>query len=415
MSFTSPVLIMGTGVSGLAFAQGLLKANIPFRLFERDSALNLRSQGYRVRINEVGIAALTSVLTPELYLRLEATCAHTATGGHNGVGPLAVLNALTGQESERPQQFGRGRPKENVDPLTVDRTVLRSVLSRGLEDYVEFGKEFLSYQKSPMGVAVRFSDGCEVQGSLLVGADGARSRVKRQLVPEDALVDTEGRWVYGKTTLTPELTEKFNEVSLKGLTVIQDHTKGLPFTLLLEPVRFKDNEFRSELPEDYIYWVLGSRKDIIGMDDTALMALSAEEAAVFSQKITSHWHPSFHPLFALQDAAQTSILRIASARPEIAIWDSSNSVTLIGDAIHVMSPSAGVGATTALRDAAMLSQILRDEGLSAQSLGKYEATMRQYAGEAIEMSVMGGKFLFGMQSFEELKPLDVLSKQGQQV
>ena len=419
MAIQQPILILGAGISGLALAQGLSKSNIPFRIYERDTHFNLRAQGYRVRIVGSGIEALQTVLPPALYSRLEASCAINA---HGGVGTNTKLDALSAEEIENffgkagppsmgghsgiggPGTGGPGiqKPKGSPQPLNADRMVLRSVLMRGLEEHVEFGKEFSAYEITPSGVIIRFSDGSEAQGSLLVGADGASSRVRKQFVPQLDLMDTEGRFFYGKSTLTTELEANFNQRCLKGMSVIQDRTGDVPTTLLLEPVRFKDNEFRKDLPKDYIYWVLLARKGVQGMTDSELFGLPNAESAALATKLTSHWHPSFHALFEHQDAAQTSLLRIISAHPDIPVWETSSRVTLIGDAAHVMSPTAGIGATTALRDAAMLAEVLSEEGITEESVGRYEEFMRGNAKEGISRSAMGGKHMFGMRAFEEL-------------
>ena len=390
---TLPILIIGAGISGLALAQGLLKACIPFRVFERDPGLTIPVQGYRVRINGTGQAALEQILSPLLFSQLKASCADV-------INPIpANLDALTGECVENML----GCILTNfAKPLNVDRTVLRSVLWQGVEEYVEFGKEFSSYEITSTGVAVRFSDSSCVLGTLVVGADGSRSRVRKQLLPKYQLLDTEGRWIYGKTTLTPDLVENFNKRALLGMTLVSDRNE-VPLSLLLEPMHFNDNAEHGELPKDYVYWVIGSRKDRFDVDEAHMTSLSAGMA---SRDVTSHFHPSFHSLIALQDVAQTSVLRIISARPEIPSWEYGR-VTLIGDSIHLMSPTAGVGATTALRDAATLSQILSDEGINADSVGKYEALMRIYAGEAIKGSFRGGKYLFGMRPFDELKSVIV--------
>jgi 2-polyprenyl-6-methoxyphenol hydroxylase-like FAD-dependent oxidoreductase len=293
------------------------------------------------------------------------------------------------------------------EPLNADRAVLRSVLIRGLEEFVEFGKDFEGFKTTSDGVVVKFSDGTEVKGSILVGADGTKSKIRKQLLPQHKFVDTEGRWFYGKTTLTPELQRTFNEAALKGLTLVQDRTKGIPLSLLMEPVRFKDNEFRKHLPEDYIYWVLGARKDYFDTGDAELLRFSPEESATMTRKLTARWDSSYHSLFELQNNSQTSILRIDSAISDIPSWDPASAVTMIGDAIHAMSPTAGVGAVTALRDAATLAKLLSEEGMEVRSLRKYEDLMRQYAGEAIGHSARGGKLLFGMRPFEELALLQL--------
>jgi 2-polyprenyl-6-methoxyphenol hydroxylase-like FAD-dependent oxidoreductase len=62
-------------------------------------------------------------------------------------------------------------------------------------------------------------------------------------------------------------------------------------------------------------------------------------------------------------------------------------VTLLGDAIHTMTPGRGVGANTALRDAVLLTRHLaavrdgRRELVAA--IGAYEAKMRRYGYEAV--------------------------------
>ena len=72
-----------------------------------------------------------------------------------------------------------------------------------------------------------------------------------------------------------------------------------------------------------------------------------------------------------------------------------------------MSPSAGVGATTTLRDGATLSQVLAEEGSQVEKVGKYEGLMRAYARDALMRSLMGRTHMFGMRLFEELKLVPV--------
>ena len=420
---TKPILILGAGISGLCFAQALLKNHptTPFRIFERDALFNQRAQGYRVRLDGTGQDALKACLSEELFERLEKSCAHST----KGMGPVWLLDALTG---ERCKGLSTGPPgiwrvesvgsqpapeKPHADivddkvALNADRTVLRGVLIRGLEDYVEFGKELVGFETTTEGVRVRFTDGSEVEGCLLVGADGARSRVRKQLVPELEVVDTGGRFIFGKTMITPQLLEKFDKRPLDGMSMVLDKTGEMSMSLVLEPVRFKDNEFRSDLPDDYIYWVLLARGDWFKVDDEKLRRLPPNEAAALSRKSTANWHSSFHTLFELQDVAKSSVIRIISVRPDIPTWDSSKHVTLIGDAAHVMSPTAGAGGTTAIRDAATLSQVLSGQGSLAENVARYENLMRTYAQDVVARSASGGNFLFGMRSFEELKAMSL--------
>jgi 2-polyprenyl-6-methoxyphenol hydroxylase-like FAD-dependent oxidoreductase len=70
-------------------------------------------------------------------------------------------------------------------------------------------------------------------------------------------------------------------------------------------------------------------------------------------------------------------------------WEPSR-VTLLGDAIHAMSPARGSGANTALRDAGVLCRALAratpDRRALVAAIGGYEAQMREYGYAAVQAS-----------------------------
>jgi 2-polyprenyl-6-methoxyphenol hydroxylase-like FAD-dependent oxidoreductase len=78
---------------------------------------------------------------------------------------------------------------------------------------------------------------------------------------------------------------------------------------------------------------------------------------------------------------------------------------LLGDAVHAMSPTGGIGAVTALRGAECLVSSLSDGdgGVGVESVKKFEDEMREIASLAIRQSFFGGKLLFGMKAYEELE------------
>jgi 2-polyprenyl-6-methoxyphenol hydroxylase-like FAD-dependent oxidoreductase len=66
-------------------------------------------------------------------------------------------------------------------------------------------------------------------------------------------------------------------------------------------------------------------------------------------------------------------------------------VTLLGDAIHNMTPMAGIGANTALRDADALRASLAAPGSVIERVGRYENTMREYANAALALSTRNAR------------------------
>lgn len=70
-------------------------------------------------------------------------------------------------------------------------------------------------------------------------------------------------------------------------------------------------------------------------------------------------------------------------------WESSI-VTLLGDAVHTMTPGRGAGANTALRDAALLCQMLVEASKGrrplVEAIHDYEVEMLRYSAEAVNES-----------------------------
>ncbi|KAH0282324.1 cercosporin toxin biosynthesis protein [Aureobasidium namibiae CBS 147.97] len=400
MSTPTHVLIIGAGVGGLALAQGLQKSGIPYTVFERDPGSNYRAQGYRLKINGDGANALKAVLTNDDFQYFQDTCAESFPGETN-------INALDG--SILASRAGAGSRPGPV-PYLADRTVLRDILLRGVKDKIVFGKQLSRYEEVADGVVAHFTDGTSQQGSLIVGADGVHSAVRKQYQPNHRPIDTNGTCIYGKTPMTEQFLQTFPARALKWMTLILDRTPmtqtldidETPVTLLMEPVRFVDNVHRGEVPEDYVYWVLISRSNIFAAARKELVASGNDESAYsLCMHMTQEWDPSIKSLFALQDRTQASMLNISSAKPQIPHWTASERVVLLGDAVHVMSPCGGVGAVTALKDAATLLDALVKQGSGVETIDPYETKMREYARSSIERSYMGGKKMFGQPRFDD--------------
>ncbi|KAI0201401.1 cercosporin toxin biosynthesis protein [Astrocystis sublimbata] len=402
-SLVADILIIGGGLGGLCLAQGLFKAGVPFRIFERDASANWRAQGYRLRLNGEGANALRETLSPELWERFQNTCCSAELGETD-------INAIDGGIIA--SRAGGSPAMKGLKPYTCDRTVLRDILREGLEKFISYGKQLSRYETTDDGVVAYFTDGTTASGRFLVGADGRGSVARRQYLPNHLPLDTEGTCIYGKTPITPELLERFPARAMRWMTLIIDRTPltqtldvdDTAVTLLLEPIRFpkKNDQFDQYLPADYMYWVLVARKQIFDLpSDVSFSKYTNQEVADISLRMADCWDPSIRSILHLQDKTQSSLLRILSADPDMPAWTPSDKITVIGDACHAMSPSGGVGAVTALVDGANLAKTIATKGISAASIGEFESAMREFAAANIRRSYFGGRKMFGQKPFNQ--------------
>ncbi|KAK4689330.1 hypothetical protein P7C73_g783, partial [Tremellales sp. Uapishka_1] len=373
-----PILISGAGLGGLLLARSLQSSHIPFEIYERDASIAVRGQGYRIRISTDGLTALQTVLTPAAYETFKAGCSQTGGGGIHSfeavTGEPAPSDISGGPGGRGP---GAGGPKLGGDVLGVDRGFLRRTLLAGMEDAITFGKQVVGYDLTDTGVKVRFRDGTvSSEGSLLVGADGAHSIITKQLT-EGAVrtYDTGARMIHGQTP-----ARAFRELG-EGVFSVRHHTENGGKLGLITNVR------PGSLPDAEIGWVfVGGPGTFSAPDDN--FSIVGQVAADLIRELTSSWHPKFRTIFDQQNDAEAAFLKMSTARPEgVPGWANQPRVTLLGDAVHAMTPAGGVGANTALKDAAFIGRLLKDGGgWQPYVTDEYEKEMRVYASANVAMS-----------------------------
>ena len=140
--------------------------------------------------------------------------------------------------------------------------------------------------------------------------------------------------------------------------------------------------FETENPDDYIGWGLWASRKQFAVDP---MKLAGGDLVALAEAMTKDWHPNFRKLIQMTDPASMHALNIRTSIP-VALWEASN-VTLLGDAIHTMTPGKGAGANTALRDAALLLkrliEVSHGEKSLVQAFHEYEIEMLRYSSKAV--------------------------------
>jgi 2-polyprenyl-6-methoxyphenol hydroxylase-like FAD-dependent oxidoreductase len=141
-----------------------------------------------------------------------------------------------------------------------------------------------------------------------------------------------------------------------------------------------------EEESDYVVLGMGARRPYFGLSQDVEELNRDALRNILRQKVAS-WHPNIRKLVELM-SLEMGITKIRSSQP-VPGWKATN-VTLLGDAIHAMTPFRGIGANVALRDADLLCQklvaIRRGRQPLAAAIGAYEAEMRAYGFAAVAES-----------------------------
>ena len=362
------ILVVGGGIGGLCLAQGLRGAGIAVTVFEREPGAGIRAQGYRISLKAAGVQSLRACLPASLFDLAVATSLRQAAH-------MVFTDAQLRPKFSKPIP-----PLPPEQAMGVNRRTLREILLEGVDDVVRFGAELDRYEVVGGGrIRAHFTDGTSADGDLHVGADGTNSAVRGQLLP-DAVIDDLGWAVYGRTPLDPdllaatppELIDTFNRVI---------HPDGTAVSVATCRPRARVPAGRLTHVPDYLSWTMSA-------PGPAPADTSPQELLRYALRATEDLAPAVRRILRQADPAATFPVTLTSAR-RVAPWPAPT-VTLLGDAIHTMSPGRGDGANTTLRDA----QLLRDHLAHAVERGvplseakaQYERVMLDYAFAAVETS-----------------------------
>ncbi|WP_328319900.1 FAD-dependent oxidoreductase [Streptomyces sp. NBC_00388] len=333
------VTIIGAGLGGLTLARVLHVHGIPSTVYEAEASPEARAQGGMLDIHEEnGQAALRAAGLMEEFRGL-------VLEGREATRVLAPDGTvLFDDDSER------GRPEVLRGEL---RTLLLDSLPAGT---VRWGHKVSGVRALGDGRhEVAFADGATVVTSLLVGADGAWSRVRPLL--SDAVPEYIGRsfvetYLFEGDTRHPASAKAVGGGSLLALAPgkgIQAHREN-GATLHTYVALSKPQEW------------------FAGIDFTDAAAVTARVAGEFDG-----WAPELTALITDGDTAP--VLRTLSALPPGHRWERVPGVTLLGDAAHLAAPN-GEGANLAMYDGAELGKaIAAGPGGIEAALARYEQDM----------------------------------------
>ncbi|GAA0596417.1 NAD(P)/FAD-dependent oxidoreductase [Kutzneria viridogrisea] len=351
MTTTPRIAIIGAGPAGLLCARVLQLRGIEVTVYDADTAVDSRDPGGTLDLHaDSGQIALEDA------------------------GLLAAFSELArpeGQAKSRLDQHGTVLssfvPEEgDLAAPEIDRGQLRIMLDQHVRPAtVRWGHKLLSATSLGGGQhRVEFANGHSATVDLLIGADGAWSRVRPLL--SEAVPQYSG---------VSFLDVRFDEVDRRHPGIAALVGDGHVFA--------NDGDGRAIIAqrnsEGRVRGYLGLRTELdwaasagVDLADTASVRryLLAEYAG---------WAPELLPLITDSDGEYVN--RPIHTLPAPLTWRHRPGVTLIGDAAHLMSPFGGFGANLAMLDGAELARAIVEEPSTDAAITRYESVMLPRSGE----------------------------------
>jgi 2-polyprenyl-6-methoxyphenol hydroxylase-like FAD-dependent oxidoreductase len=320
---TTPVTIVGAGLGGLVLARVLHLNGIPVTVYEAEASAAARTQGGLLDIHPYnGRRALEAAGLTDGFRDLVLP----------GRESYRVMDQAGTVLLDRPDNGAGQRPE-------VARGELRQMLLDSLpDDVVRWGRKVRGARSLGGGRhELRFADGTTVSTSLLVGADGAWSRIR------PLLSDATPRYT-GFTSIEYFLFDS----DTRHRATAQAVGAGSLFALAPGRGLLAHRERRGTL---HAYAQLKAPQDwLADTDPSDGAAVSARVAAEFAG-----WAPELTAL--ITDSDTTPVVRPLHTLPTGHHWARTPGLTLLGDAAHLAAPN-GEGANTAMLDGAELGMAI---------------------------------------------------------
>jgi 2-polyprenyl-6-methoxyphenol hydroxylase-like FAD-dependent oxidoreductase len=342
------VLIAGAGIGGLSAALALLQRGFDVEVHEQARELKDVGAGVQISANGTRVLHALGVLEPLRRVACEASGKEIRLWNTGRTWKLFDLGAVSVERYGFPY-------------LTAYRPDLLAVLADAVRarkrDAIRLDSRCVGLAQAHDAVALKLEGGAEVEGDVIVGADGVHSRVREALFGEDRPRFT-GIMAWRATVPMASLPAHMKRM-------VGSNWVGPGAHVVHYPVH------RGEMMN-----FVG----IVERGDWRVESWTTRGGAGECAADFAGWHDDVHAM--IRNAPSLYKWALLGRAP-MERW-TAGAATLLGDACHPMLPMLAQGAVMAIEDGVVLARCLeRDRGDPRAALARYESARRERTRRAV--------------------------------
>ncbi len=324
------VIIAGGGMAGLTLALFLKKAGITVAVYEAYPEFKNSGLSFTIAPNGMHVLAELGLNTAIIKSGniISAFEFKNAKGGH-------IASIRTGHG----EQYGQ--PSVMISRYILHEALYEAALAQGIE--VNYGKKLIAIDQGGQMVTALFEDGTQVNGAVLIGADGIHSATRQLIFPAAPKPAYVG--FYGTGGI----------LDIKDMNNGETLNKG-DLTLVYGNAGFFGYGF--DKPDEILWW---SSLEVPENEVKSFVIHNTDDQI---RNRLLHLFADYHqPVKELVAKTKKFAQAISYQIDPLDSWHKGR-VLLIGDAGHALSTTSGQGASMAFEDAMYLAKLFKDNGIN---------------------------------------------------
>ncbi len=342
--------IIGGGIGGLTTAIALKQAGIDYEIFEAAPELKPVGAGIVMAANAMQVFQRLGTEKKIMKAGLEINSAFVVDQSFQKISGFAVKEKIA-------SRYGIGS-------YAIQRGRLQQVLMNEIDvNKIQLNKRLSSLVQHPNKVEIKFDDGTSTEADIVIGADGIKSAVRKNIFGEVPLRYSGQTCWRGMAKFSLPSDKKNNSYEMWG------NQKGLRFGFV--PTA------ENEVYYFTTYFTKPNGKDEPSQVKKNLLDIFSVFGAIPTQLIEA--------------TPEESIIRsdINDFVPIKQWW--KGRVALIGDAAHATTPNLGQGGCQAVEDAFVLAKCLKENPSPEKAFEQYQSIRYQKAVHVVNTSWTFGK------------------------